>query len=143
MNTHVPPILLPCWDSHVREIPERPGDPSLFPEEDARHWYDLEYAGWNTAKVNIPESPGDGPTGKRIICLLHGRHPYTMAYARALSSTAAANRIRLEVLWADWDPMRQASLVEEAVASRPDLIILVPESTAESTRWFRRINEAG
>jgi len=63
-----------------KEIPERPTDPTSFPETDAQHWYDLEYAGWSVGKHDLPLSPGDGPQGKRITLLAPGDHPYFSTY---------------------------------------------------------------
>ena len=58
------------WGSGRRTIPPRPEFPEIYPENDERHWYDLEFAGWNVRKESLPNSPGDGSAGKRS-----GLHP--------------------------------------------------------------------
>ena len=69
--------LLIFWNTRGKTIPTRPQHPERFPEHDARHWYDSEFAGWGIEKTNIPESPGDGPQGKKVACLMPGtQHPY-------------------------------------------------------------------
>ena len=47
------------------QIPERPADPMSLPETNPLHWYDIEYSGWHTNKLEMPKSPGDGPKGKK------------------------------------------------------------------------------
>ena len=61
--------LLIFWNTRGKAIPTRPRHPERYPEHDARHWYDSEYAGWGLEETNIPESPGDGPQRKK------GRRP--------------------------------------------------------------------
>ena len=57
----------------------RPANPEALPETNPLHWYDMEYAGWNAKKVNLPKSPADGAIGKKIIFIVHGDHPWTTA----------------------------------------------------------------
>ncbi len=133
------PIL---WMGGRKEIPPRPADPFSFPESDKRHWYDYEYPGWGVRRENIPASPMDGAKGKRIICLLP-EHPYHSTYENGMKQTAEPFGISLEFRHSGWDMDLQARQVCEAVESKPDLIILVPESTAESVGCYRLINEAG
>ncbi len=136
-----PQILL--WDTGRKMIPLRPFDPASFPMEKAEHWYDLEYAGWGTEKVDIPESPSNGPRGKRIVCLLSGKHPYLIAYAESAKRVATAFGVELTARFADWNTDTQAAQVFEAIAERPDMIILVPENARAATRWYEMINRAG
>ena len=133
------PIL---WVRGRKVIPVRPDSPESYPETDKRHWYDSEYTGWAVKKVNIPESPMDGAKGKRVVCLLP-EHPYHTAYEAGMKETAAPFGIQLEFLHSGWDVAVQAQQVEDVIKSRPDLIILIPESASESVDCYRRINEAG
>ncbi len=134
------PIL---WVSDQKVVPPRPWNPEIYPEDDYRHWYDKEYAGWNVRKVNTSVSPADGPGQKRIICLLPGHHPYHAAYKRGMLETASAFGIDVSFKYSDWDDEEQQHQVEEAIGEKPDMIILVPENSASSTAWYKDINTAG
>ena len=87
--------LLVIMDDSPLNPPTRPKDPTKLPEEDALHWYDMEYAGWRTKKVNQPTSPADGAKGKYVVCLRHMDHPYTTAYTRGMGRIASAYGISL------------------------------------------------
>ncbi len=67
--------LLLFWSNPTKPIPLRPHHPERYPREDARHWFDQEYAGWSADKLAMPESPCDGPRGKRIAFLQPGDAP--------------------------------------------------------------------
>ena len=134
------PIL---WVSDQKEIPPRPDNPESFPKEDPRHWYDKEFAGWNIVKINIPKSPGDGPNGKKITCLLPGRHPYNTAYRNGMEETAAAFGMEVVFKYADWDDEEQLRQVDETILEKPDLIILVPENSETGTLMYKKINKSG
>ncbi len=131
------------WNRDRKDIPSRPNEPRSLPETDARHWYDLEYAGWRAEKVNIPESPADGPRGKKVVLLESCDHPYHVSYKIGCAKIADAFGVSLRSYNADYSPEIQARQVELAIKERPDLIILTPTSVKESTQWFRRINERG
>ncbi len=131
------------WNRKPKEIPERPDNPSRYPETDARRWYDLEYAGWNTVKETLPESRADGAAGKRVVLLESCDHPYHIAYRNGCRKLAEAFGVTLETLNADYSPDIQAKQVEQAIRMKPDLVILTPTSVQESSLWFARINRAG
>jgi ABC-type sugar transport system substrate-binding protein/AraC-like DNA-binding protein len=132
------------WGTRRTSAPSRPEYPEIYPETDDRHWYDLEYAGWGVAKAGLPASPRDGPAGKRIIAIHHLEgHPYMTGYDLGMAREAERFGISLEIAHSEWDSEIEAGLVESAIASRPDLIVFVPENTAEGTALLRRINEAG
>jgi ABC-type sugar transport system substrate-binding protein/AraC-like DNA-binding protein len=132
------------WGSRRRSAPSRPEFPELYPETDERHWYDLEYAGWGVAKVNLPASPRNGPAGKRMVCIHHLQgHPYMADYDGGMAREAERFGISLEIYHSELDPEIEEELVEKAIRSRPDLIVLAPENTADGTSLLRRINEAG
>ena len=54
-----------------RIVPPRPADPSALPETDPLHWWDMEFAGEISNKINIPESPADGAIGKKVTMIVH------------------------------------------------------------------------
>ena len=132
------------WDVNQKKIPPRPADPAAFPEDDARHWYDYEYAGWHTEKADIPESTGDGARGKHII-LLNGMHPhpYMVDLTAGMSRIAHTYGIELKVEYAYYNLELQARLVEQAVGEIPDMIILIAAHVEQSTEWYRQINGSG
>ncbi len=134
------PIL---WVTEQKPVPPRPENPESFPENSFKHWYDLEYAGWNIKKVNIPPSPGDGPKGKNITCLLTCHHPYNTAYERGMTKAASAFRINIKFKYSEWDEEKQQSQVEETIKEKPDMIIVIPDNTELSSEWYRSINLAG
>lgn len=39
------------WNPIAKKIPSRPDNPDQYPEDDERHWYDMEYAGWGAEKL--------------------------------------------------------------------------------------------
>jgi ABC-type sugar transport system substrate-binding protein/AraC-like DNA-binding protein len=132
------------WGSRRRDIPPRPEFTEIYPETDERHWYDLEYALWNVRKERQPLSPGDGPAGKRIICIHHlVGHPYMAEFDRGMLREAERFGIGLEILHSQWDPELESELVDRAIRSRPDLVILSPEDREAGTEQFRRVHAAG
>ncbi len=135
--------LLIFWNSKSKEIPPRPQRPEQFPEDDGRHWYDMEYAGWGIQKRNTPESPGDGPQGKRVIYLQPGTHPYHLAYADGLIRVAEKSGVNLQTLSANMTVEAQEKQVRIAMEERPDLVILVPINSFASTRWVKEMNARG
>lgn len=134
------PLIYPGF---VKEFPERPDDPESFPEEDPRRWYDFEFAGWSTDKVNIPESPADGSIGKKIIMVGQGEHPYYTAYNNAAKKMAETYGIDLKITIPNWDINTQNQYVDQAINERPDLIIVLPLDPKVSVQQFKKINEAG
>ena len=49
-----------------------PASPANSPEStNAQIVYDLEYAGWNLEKINLPKSPADGPRGKYVVLFFY------------------------------------------------------------------------
>ena len=130
------------WAGSGKTVPPRPDMPESYPETDKRHWYDYEYPGWRITKTNIPPSPMDGAKGKRIVCLLP-EHPYHSVYETGMKETAEPFGISLEFVHSGWDEYLQAQQVEEVIKTKPDMIILIPESASESVDSYRRINEAG
>lgn len=134
------PLILPA---EPKQIPPRPDNPDDYPEDDARHWYDLEYAGWNLEKINLPQSPGDGPRGKYVILLKMVDHPYHTAYFNGLKKIADAHGIRFKVMVANMDVNIQAQQVDQALNERPDLVIMTPVDAQACTPLIKRLNDAG
>ena len=122
----------------------RPADPTKLPEDDPLHWYDMEYAGWDCKKVNLPTSPADGAKGKYVMCLRHMDHPYTTAYTRGMEKVADAYGIRLKTLTAgNADVNIQSQQVDQVINERPDLAIIFPVDATAVVPMLRKLNKAG
>ena len=124
--------------------PPRPENPEALPDDDAMHWYDMEYAGWRCTKVRQPPSPKSGAKGKRVVCLRHMDHPYTTAYTRGMQKVADRYGIQLKTLTAgNADVNIQSQQVDQVINERPDLVILFPVDAKSVVPMFRKLNQAG
>jgi ribose transport system substrate-binding protein len=124
--------------------PPRPEHPEALPDDDALHWYDMEYAGWRCTKVQQPPSPKSGAMGKRVVCLRHMDHPYTTAYTRGMKKVADRYGIQLKTLTAgNADVNIQSQQVDQVINERPDLVILFPVDAKSVVPMFRKLNQAG
>ncbi len=132
-----------AMDSTALITPARPADPNALPENDSGHWYDLEYSGRNVKKVNMPASPGNGPRGKKVICLRFIDHPYLTAYTRGMQKIADAYGITLKTLVANNDINIQSQQVDQAINEKPDLVIITPVDATAAVPLLRKMNEAG
>ena len=124
-------------------IPDRPEDPKALPETDKRHWWDIEFAGWRVDKVPMPESPEDGPRGKRVVLLKAGDHPYWTAYVNGFDVIAKKYGMKTKVYNGNWNMDLQAQQTDQAINERPDMIIFAPVDATACTPLLRRINRAG
>jgi len=124
-------------------IPERPATPTALAETEKGHWWDIEYAGWNVEKVNMPASPKDGPRGKRIVLLKAGDHPYWTAYVKGFKVMAKAYEMRVKIYNGNWNVDLQAQQTDQSINERPDMIIFAPVDATACTPLLRRINKAG
>lgn len=136
------PLII--MDTAPLNPPQRPADPGKLPEEDALHWYNMEYAGWRCTKVNQPASPLSGAKGRRVICLRHMDHPYTTAYTRGMQKIADAYGIQLKTLTAgNADVNIQSQQVDQVLNERPDMVILFPVDAVSVVPMLRKLNRAG
>jgi len=124
-------------------IPQRPTDPKALPETDKGYWWDIEYAGWNVEKVDMPVSPKDGPRGKRIVLLKAGDHPYWTAYVNGFKVMSDAYQMRVKIYNSNWNMDLQAQQTDQAINEMPDMIIFAPVDATACTPLLRRINKAG
>lgn len=136
------PYLLPP-DLAKMTLPERPADPKALPETDKGHWWDIEYAGWKVDKPPMPESPKNGPKGKRVLLLKAGDHPYWTAYVRGFNAIANAHGMIIKVFNGNWNMDLQAQQADQAINERPDMIILAPVDATGCTPLLRKIHQAG
>ena len=126
-----------------REVPPRPSDPDALPEDDPLHWWDMEFAGWNANKTNIPDSPEDGAIGKSIVFIVHGDHPWTTACTLGAQKIADAYDMDLKALSPNWDLAVQNQMIDQAINERPDMILLIPLDAKTAPQQARKINQAG
>ena len=124
-------------------IPTRPANPEALPNTNPLRWFDMEYAGWDATKMNIPESPKDGAIGKRVVMIVHGDHPWTTACTTGAQKVADAYDIDLKVLSPNWDLAVQNQMIDQSINERPDMILLIPLDATTAVQQARRINQAG
>ncbi|MFC1603482.1 substrate-binding domain-containing protein [Planctomycetota bacterium] len=141
MGTDGQPYILPQTESVT--IPERPADPKALMETNKGHWWDIEYAGWNVEKINMPVSPKDGPRGKRIVLLKAGDHPYWTAYVNGFKVMAKAYEMKVKIYNSNWNMDLQAQQTDQSINELPDMIIFAPVDATACTSLLRRINKAG
>ncbi len=123
--------------------PARPTDPEALPDDDPLRWYDYEYAGWTGEKLPMPESPGDGPSGKRVVSLQYMDHPYFTGYGNGMKRAAEYYGIELTTMEAGNDNKVQMDNVEQAIAMKPDLVILNPVDSNGVVPMLKRLYDAG
>lgn len=123
--------------------PPRPADPNSLPETDIGHWYDMQWAGWNVEKVNIPKSPANGAKGKTVIFIEPGEHPYFTAYSNGAKKVAEAYGMNLKIMTGDWSVAQQKQQVQQAITQHPDMIIIAPAAGDVAESLFQQINKAG
>jgi len=103
----------------------------------------MEYAGWEVEKTNIPESPGDGAIGKKVIMIVHGDHPWTTACTNGAQKVADAYDMDLKILSPNWDLAVQNQMIDQAINERPDMLLLIPLDAKTAPQQARKINQAG
>lgn len=125
-----------------KAIPPRPDKPEALPEDNAGHWYDYEYLGWNVQKVNIPKSPANGAKGKKIIMVISGDHPYFTAFKAGAQKIADAYGMTLKFTSANWNIDTQSQLVDQAINEKPDLIFVLAVDANGVAPLLRKVNQA-
>ncbi|NQU41087.1 MAG: substrate-binding domain-containing protein [Lentisphaerae bacterium] len=135
------PYILP--EAATPTIPPRPANPTVLAESEPGHWWDVEFAGWNVKKAPMPASPGDGPSGKRIVLLKAGDHPYWTAYVNGFKAMANAYGMVPKIYNGNWNLDLQAQQTEQAINERPDMVVLAPVDATGCTPLLRRLNKAG
>ncbi len=134
------PLILP---PSTKAIPQRPDDPAALPEDDALHWYDMEYSGWGVTKINQPVSPADGPSGKNVIYLRAVDHPYHTGMMKGMNKIAQVYGINVKYKTANNDINIQNQQVDQVINERPDMVIVSPVDAKACVPLFRKLNQAG
>lgn len=127
----------------IKIAPDRPADPLSLPQLDPLHWYDMEYAGFGGEKINLIESPRDGAIGKKIVTIVNGNHPYMTAYGIGAKKVADAYDIDFIQYSSDWDLSIQNEQIDQAIALKPDMIIITPLDVQAAPAQLKKINDAG
>ena len=126
-------------DTSPLVAPPRPADPSALPDDHPLRWYDYEYAGWNVDRLPMPESPGDGPRGKKVVSLQYMDHPYWTGYGNGMRRMAEVYGMDLTIMEAGNDNKVQADQVEQVIRMRPDLVILTPVDSNGVVPMLKRL----
>ncbi len=134
-------LLAPSKDN--RAVPKRPADPNKLPETDPLRWYDMEWAGWSVTPTNIPQSPGDGAIGKKVIMIVHGDHPWTTACILGAKKVADMYKWNFKALSPNWVKDVQDQMIDQAINEKPDMILLIPLDAKTAPQQARKINQAG
>ena len=134
------PYILPQTQTQI--IPPRPKEAKTLPDTDKGHWWDIEYAGWDVEKAQMPKSDGDGPAGKQVILLKAGDHPYWTAYVNGFKAMAKAYEMEVKIFNGNWNIDLQAQQTNQAINEHPDMIIFAPVDATACTPLLRRINKA-
>ena len=136
------PLLV--WEGR-KQIPPRPLNPEGLPETDSRHWYDFEYAGWNTQGRHYPASNAEGCRGKRIVSINPVAHPYYEAHRRGMKRVAEEFGILLDCYplpKSDNDAVQRRQ-IDQAIHERPDLIVFAANDVEASGSLVRKAHAAG
>lgn len=134
------PLLIP---PEAKLIPSRPENPGLLPLTDPLHWFDAEYAGWMSEKINIPDSPADGAEGKKIIMIVTVDHPYFSAVSIGAKKVADAYGMSFKMYCAHSSLDKQNQLINKAISEKPDMILFASLDAKEAISQLESINQAG
>jgi ribose transport system substrate-binding protein len=126
-----------------REVPARPDNPDSLKEDNPLKYWDIEYAGRETEKVEQIASPADGCIGKKVIAIGQSEHPYWTAVFNGANTAATALQMELTTWNPNGDLNQQNQLIDKAIAEKPDLIMLSPLDAKASAQQFKKIYEAG
>ena len=118
------PIIM--WNSLQKDIPPRPANPKSLTKMDPGYWWDEEFACFNVKKEILPQSPCDGPAGKKIAVFVPGDHPYYKAYQTGMKKIAELMKMELDVTEGDWTPGPQIEFFKKIAKSKFDMIIAIP-----------------
>lgn len=134
------PLLLEIGS---KTVTERPEDPDSLPETDPLRYWDIENAGWNTEKVDLPKSPADGAIGKKLVMIGQSEHPYWTAVFNGAKQMAAAYEMELTLLNPNGDLNQQNQMIDKAISEKPDMIFLATLDAQAGVQQFKKIYEAG
>lgn len=121
----------------TRPVPPKPGDPELL------DMWKIEYAGRQTEKLPLLESPADGIIGKKIVMIQQSEHPYWTAVSNGSRIAAEAYGAAYEVWNPNGDLNQQNQYVDRAVAEKPDVVLLATLDAKAGVQQFKKLYDAG
>ena len=121
----------------TRPVPPKPGDPELL------DMWKIEYAGRQTEKLPLLESPADGIIGKKIVMIQQSEHPYWTAVSNGSRIAAEAYGAAYEVWNPNGDLNQQNQYVDRAVVEKPDVVLLATLDAKAGVQQFRKLYDAG
>ena len=127
----------------ARPVPPKPDDPDSLSEDDPLKYWNIEYAGRETDKVDMIPSPADGCIGKSIWIIGQSEHPYWSAVFNGVGVAADALQMDVTLKNPNGDLNQQNQLIDQAIAAGPDMIILSPLDSQASEQQFKKIYDAG
>ena len=101
----------------------------------------MEYGHLEVEKEPPIRSSGDGPKGKRIICVKAESDAYHRECEKAMIRMSQALGIDLTIHVSGWDRNLQRDAFYQALSENPDLIINVPGSYDSSEDLYRHAYE--
>jgi ABC-type sugar transport system substrate-binding protein/AraC-like DNA-binding protein len=126
------------WENEAKkEVPPRPRFPELFPKEDSRYWYDLEFAGIDAKKLPMPVPDAYGAKGKRVIALLPSSHPYHISMMKSMQETCDTFGMLAKFYICDENLEKFTENLRKAVEEKPDMIFINPCFFKESKAHFK------
>jgi len=121
----------------------RPENQKGFPEDDARHWFDLEYMHWQVEKKPMPDSPMDGPEGKYVLCNIPTSHPYMDNFREGMEEVAGINKVDVEFIYTGKGRDAQSEYADLVIEKQPDLAIHMMPEFSTSDGIYHKIYNAG
>lgn len=121
----------------TRPVPPKPVDPELL------DMWKIEYAGRQTDKLPLLESPADGIIGKKIVMIQQSEHPYWTAVSNGSRIAAEAYGATYEVWNPNGDLNQQNQYVDRAVAEKPDVVLLATLDAKAGVQQFKKLYDAG
>ena len=128
-------LLLMYGDT--RPVPPKPADKEL-----AEMW-SLEYAGRQTKKLPLIESPKDGMIGKKIVMIQQSEHPYWTAVSNGSKLACEAYMADFELWNPNGDLNQQNQYVDRAIAEKADMVLLATLDAKAGVQQFKKLYEAG
>ncbi len=102
---------------------------------------EMEFTNWNIKKAPLLTPSSAKNRERRVTALLSGDHPYLISYTTGLINEAKRQGISLNILNSEWDPALQEEQVESVITDHPDLVILIPENSSDSSYLYKKLYE--
>ncbi len=121
----------------TRPVPAKPADPEML------DMWKIEYAGRQTDKLPMIESPGDGIIGKKVIMIQQSEHPYWTAVSNGARMACEAYQADYQMWNPNGDLNQQNQFVDRAIAEKADMVLLAPLDAKAGVQQFKKLYDAG